>query len=113
MSSEFNVDALVWVIDGRQHISFIDCGDPECEILYVSHLIETVFEFKGVTNNEYIDSYYNVFKPCLRDIPDFAVRIQGRYIYSEGNKVWVDRVELDEIQDVDIEYAVLVGGNEQ
>lgn len=119
MNNEFNIDALVWVIDGKQHISFIDCGDiSKCDNL-VHRLIEEVLTSKNIIDLSYIDLYYDIDRYCVRDVADFAVRIQGRGIYAEGPCSYIegigqltDRIEIDEIQDEDIGYAVLVGGSQ-
>lgn len=119
MSSEFNIDALVWIIDGGQHISFIDCGDPDkCDGL-VSRLIEEVLTNKGIIDKAYIDLYYDIDRPLVKNTTDFAARIQGRGIYAEGPFSYIkgigrltDRVEIDQIQDEDIGYAVFVGGGQ-
>ena len=119
MSNEFNIDALVWVIDGRQHISFIDCGDiSKCDNL-VHSLIQEVLTNKGIIDKAYIDLYYDIDRPLVKNTADFAARIQGRGIYADGPFSYIkgigrltDRVEIDQIQDEDIGYTVLVGGSQ-
>lgn len=119
MSNEFNIDALVWVIDGRQHISFIDCGDiSKCDNL-VHSLIQEVLANKNIIDKSYINLYYDIDRPCIKGTEDFAVRVQGRGIYAEGPYSYIegigrltDRVEIDQIQDEDIGYTVLVGGSQ-
>lgn len=119
MSSEFNIDALVWVADGKQHISFIDCGDiSKCDNL-VHSLIQEVLANKNIIDKSYINLYYDIDRPMVKNTEDFAVRIQGRGIYAEGPCSYIegigrltDRIEIDQVQDEDIGYTVLVGGGQ-
>lgn len=81
---EYNIDALIWVVQGKQ---------------------------RDIIDKLYVDLNYDFFKPCVRDTADFAVRVQGKCFEQDG----LIRMgcKLDTIQNEDITYAVLVGGNEQ
>lgn len=104
---KYNIDAMVFVIKGKQNIYLLQDDNNESKWMQ-SCIIRAVFERKGLLDNMYIDLGYDIFKPCVRDISDFAVRVKGRCVSEISNEHPVMNCEIDEIQDISIEDALQV-----
>ena len=104
---EYKIDAMVFVIKGRQDIYLIQDDNSKSRWMQ-SSIIREVFEAKNIIDNMYIDLGYDIFKPCVRDISDFAVRVKGRCVSGISNEHPDMSCEIDEIQDLSIEDALQV-----
>ena len=104
---EYKIDAMVFVIKGRQDIYLIQNDNSKSRWMQ-SSIIREVFEAKYIIDNMYIDLGYDIFKPCVRDIEDFAVRVKGRCVSKIINEHTAMNCEIDEIQDLSIEDALQV-----
>lgn len=104
---EYKIDAMVFVIKGRQDIYLIQSDNNESSWMK-SCIIREAFEAKNIIDNMYIDLGYDIFKPCVRDIEDFAVRVKGRCVSEIINGRPDMNCEIDEIQDFNIEDALQV-----
>lgn len=104
---EYKIDAMVFVIKGRQDIYLLQDDNSESRWMK-SCIIREALEAKDIIDNMYIDLGYDIFKPCVRDIEDFAVRVKGRCISGISNEQPDMNCKIDEIQDLSIEDALQV-----
>lgn len=104
---EYKIDAMVFVIKGRQDIYLLQSDNNESRWMK-SCIIREAFEAKNIIDNMYIDLGYDIFKPCVRDIEDFAVRVKGRCVSGIINGKLDMNCEINEIQDFSIEDALQV-----
>lgn len=104
---EYKIDAMVFVIKGKQDIYLIQSDNNESKWMK-SCIIREALETKNIIDNMYIDLGYDIFKPCVRDIEDFAVRVKGRCVSGISNEHPTMNCKIDEIQDLSIEDALQV-----